>query len=279
MCRILFLKWTNKHKAIDYIDAFYKAWFDDPHLQNAIKKLKIDKVKNQHLHWWGFLLVTKDSINTYLSGEAFFNDEFWFENLKEQVRNISWEFLLMSELRLTDEWHVSALNSHPFFFSTYNWYEWWFFYNWLLDHEKLAILDWFDINNFKRKNGTTIMWHSISKELEKWSSIKEALLKPKKAVKSGYNLMCFLNDNNCDFKAYVYAFSKEKLLENKDYLEYAKLIKKEDEDLFFVWSNAISVYKNDEYLVMENWEFLEFDIDFVNEYYFNWYDEGVEMNI
>lgn len=279
MCRILFLKWTNKHKAIDYIDAFYKAWFDDPHLQNAIKRLKIDKVKNQHLHWWGFLLVTKDSINTYLSWEAFFNDDFWFENLKNHIRNISWEFLLMSELRLTDEWHVSALNSHPFFISTYNWYEWWFFYNWLLDHEKLALLDWFDINNFKRKNGTTIIWHSISKELENGTDVKDSLLKPLKAVKSGYNLMCFLNDNNGDFKAYINAYSKEKLLENKDYLEYSKLIKKEDEDLFFVWSNAIWVYKWDEYLVMENWEFLEFDIDFVNEYYFNWYDEGVEMNI
>ena len=279
MCRILFLKWINKQKALDYIDAFYQAWFDDPHLQNAIKTLEIGNIKNQHLHWWGFLLVTKDNINTYLSGEAFFNDEIGFENLKNQIKNITWEFLLMSELRLTDEWHVSSLNSHPFFFSTYNWYEWWFFYNGLLYHEKLALLEWLDYNNFKRKNGTTIMWQSISKELEKWSSIKDALLKPKQAVKSGYNLMCFLNDNNGDFKAYIYAYWLEKLLKNPDYKEYIKLIKKEEDDLFFVWSNAIWIYKKDIYTEMKNWEFLEFDINFINEYYFSSQDEWLEMNI
>lgn len=279
MCRILFLKWNNKQKAIDYIDAFYQAWYDDPHLQTAIKTLKIDKIKNQHLHGWWYLLVTKDSINTYLSGEAFFNDENWFDNLKTQISNISGDFLLMSELRLTDEWHVSALNSHPFYISTFNWYDWWFFYNWLLDHEKLASIEWLDINNFKRKNGTTIMCHSITKELEKWANIKNALMKPKQALKSGYNLMCFINDNNGDYKAYLNAYSKEKLLENMDYVEYTKLIKKDDTDLFFAGSNAIWYYKNDEYNVMQNGEFLEFDIDFINEYYFNWYDEGIEMNI
>lgn len=279
MCRILFLKWTNKNKALDYIDAFYKAWYDDPHLQVALKTMKINRIKNSHLHGWGYLLVTENSINTYLSGEAFYNDEIGFENLKNQVKNISWEFLLMSELRLTDEWHVSALNSHPFFFSTYNWYEWWFFYNWLLDYEKLARLEWLDYNNFKRKNGTTIMWLSFSRELEKWSTVKQALLRPLPALKSGYNIMCFLNDNNGNFKAYINAYIAEKMLENKEYIEYVKLIKKSDEDLFFAWSNAISVYKNDMYTVMENAEFLEFDIDFIKQYYFNWYQEWMDMSL
>lgn len=279
MCRILFLKWTNKQKALDYIDAFYKAWFDDPHLQIAIKSLKIGKIKNSHIHGWWYLLVTKDNINTYLSGEAFFNDEYWFENLKNQIKNISWEFLLMSEFRLTDEWYVSALNAHPFFFSTYNWYEWWFFYNGLLDDKKLAELEWLEHKNFKRKNGTTIIWLCISKELEKGTNIREALLAPIKALKSWYNLMSFVNNNNGDFKAYINAYCKEELLKNKEYLEYTKLIKKDDDDLFFVWSNSISVYKRDDYIVMKNWEFLEFDIDFINEYYFNSYDSWVEMKI
>lgn len=272
MCRILFLKWTNKYKAIDYIDAFYKAWYDDPHLQNAVKALKIDKIKNQHIHWWWYLLVTKDNINTYLSWESFFNDDVWFENLKNQILNISWEFMLMSELRVTDEWHISALNSHPFVFSSDNWYEWWFFYNWLLDYKKLADLEWLDYNNFKKKNGTTIMWHCISKELENWNTIKNALLCSKKALKSWYNLMCFLNDNNWNNKAYIYAYSLPELLKNNDYYDYTKLIKKDDEDLFFVWSNTISIYKKDNYIVMNNWEFIEFDINFVNEYYFNSYE-------
>jgi hypothetical protein len=64
-------------------------------------------------------------------------------------------------------------------------------------------------------------------------------MKPKEALKSGYNLMCFINDNNGDYKAYLNAFSKEKLLDNKDYVEYTKLIKKDDSDLFFAGSNAI----------------------------------------
>lgn len=279
MCRIIFLKWTNKEKALEYIDAFYKAGYDDPHLINAIRTLKLEKIKNQHLHGWWYLLVTSNNILTYLSWEAFYNDINWIKNLKDQIKNISWEFLLMSELRLTDEWHVSALNSHPFFFSTYNWYEGWFFYNWLLDHEKLANIEWFDIKNFKRKNGTTLIWHSISKELENWKTIKQSLLKPIETVKSGYNLMCFLNDNNWDYKAYLNAYSKKELLKNLDYLEYTKLIKKEDTDLFFAGSNAISCYRKDDYEIMKNEEFLEFDIDFINEYYFNAYDDWIEMNI
>lgn len=279
MCRILFLKWKNKQKALDYIDAFYQAWYDDPHLQIAVKTLHLGSIKSSHLHGWWYLLVTKDNINTYLSWEAFFNDEYWFDNLKNQIKNISWEFLLMAELRLTDEWNVSSLNAHPFFFSSKNWYEWWFFYNWLLDYEKLANLEWLDYNNFKRKNGTTIMGHCISKELEQWNTIKNALLCPKKALKSWYNLMSFINDNNGDFKVYLNAYSKEELLENKQYVEYTKLIKKEEEDLFFAGSNAISVYKQDNYEVMDNWEFLEFDIDFIKEYYYNCHDEGVKMSI
>jgi len=277
MCRILFLKWTNKQKALDYIDAFYKAGYDDPHLQLWADALHLWIMKNWHNHGWGFLLVTKDYIDSYLSGEAFFNDEHWFEELKIKISNISWEFLLMAELRLTDEWYVSALNSHPFSFSTNNWYEWWFFYNWLLDYEKLAEFEWLDYSNFKKKNGTTIMWQSFRNELEKWASIKEALLCPIKALKSGYNLMCFLNDNNWNNKAYVNAYSKEELLENECYFEYSKLIKKDEPDLFFVGSNAIWVYKKDEYQDMQNWEFLEFDVDFLNEYYFNCYEDGRKM--
>ncbi|MDD2871277.1 MAG: hypothetical protein PHS49_04765 [Candidatus Gracilibacteria bacterium] len=279
MCRILFLKGTNKNKALDYIDAFYKAGYDDPHLQVAVKTMKINRIKNSHLHGWGYLLVTENSINTYLSGEAFYNDETGFENLKNQIKTISGPFLLMSELRLTDEGNVSALNSHPFFFSSYNGYEGCFFYNGLLDYEKLASLEGLNYSDFKGKNGTTIMGLSFSRELEKGSTVKQALLRPLPALKSGYNIMCFLNDNNGNFKAYINAYIAEKMLENKEYIEYVKLIKKSDDDLFFAGSNAISVYKNDMYTVMENAEFLEFDIDFIKQYYFNGYEMGIDMSI
>lgn len=272
MCRIVFLKWINKQKAIDYVDAFYKAGYDDPHLQNVLKVLNVKKLNNQHLHWWGYLLVTKNSIDTYLSWEAFFNDESWFEDLKNKINNISWEFMLMSELRVTDEWYVSALNSHPFFFSSKNWYEWWFFYNWLLDYEKLAKLEWIDYSNFKRKNGTTIMGHCIANELERWSDIKTALSSPNRAQLSWYNLMSFINNNLWEFKAYILTHVMDKYSKNELYLEYNRLIKKDDEDLFFVWANAISIYRKDNYESMKNWDLLEFDIDFVEEYYFDSYD-------
>lgn len=269
MCRILFLKWTNKKKALEYIDAFYNAWFNDPHLEIWVKNIWLENMKNQHIHGWGYLLVTENNINTYLNWQAFFEDEIWFNNLKKQIKYIKWNFLLMVELRLTDEWYVSALNSHPFFFSSDNWYEWWFFYNWLLDREKLSKIEWLNYSNFKKKNGTTIMWHCISKKLENWSDIKEALLSPKKALKSWYNLMCFLNDNNWEYKAYLNAYSKESLLKNDGYKEYVKIIKKEESDLFFAWSNAIWFYKKGDYITMQNWEFLEFEINWIKEFYFN----------
>lgn len=269
MCRILFLKWTNKKKALDYIDAFYKAGFDDPHLENTLKNMNISTLKNQHIHGWWYLLVTENNIITYLNWEAFFQDIIWFNNLKKQVKNIEWNFLLMAEFRLTDEWYVSAFNSHPFFFSSSNWYEWYFFYNWLMNREKLAELEWFDYKNFNKKNWTTIMWHCFSKELEKWNNIKDALLSPKKALKTWYNLMCFINNNKWEYKAYLNAYSKEELLKDIKYKEYIKLIKKEENDLFFAGSNTISIYKNDNYDIMKNWEFLEFDINWIKEFYFN----------
>jgi len=269
MCRILFLKWTNTKKAINYINAFYKAWFNDPHLEIWMKDLGLNNMKNQHNHGWWYLLVTENSINTYLNWQAFFDDKLWFNNLKKQIKNIKWKFLLMAELRLTDEWYISALNSHPFFFSSENWYEWWFFYNWLLNREELSKMECIKYQNFQKKNGTTIIWHCISKKLENWENIKEALLWAKKAIKSWYNLMCFLHNNKWEYKAYLNAYSKEKLLEKPDYKEYIKLIKKEEPDLFFAWSNAISVYKKGNYKTMKNWEFLEFDIDFINESYFS----------
>lgn len=56
MCRILFLKWTNKKKALKYIDAFYKAWFDDPHLQNALQVFNLKKIKKSHNFSLHFLI-------------------------------------------------------------------------------------------------------------------------------------------------------------------------------------------------------------------------------
>lgn len=276
MCRILFLKWTNKNKALEYIDAFHSAWFNDPHLEIWMKEIWWKYKINQHIHGWWYLLVTENNIKTYLNGQAFFDDTNWFDNLKKQVEKIEWNFLLMAELRLTDEGYVSALNSHPFFFSSDNWYEWWFFYNWLIDRDKLANLEWLKIENFKKKNWTTIMWHCISKSLESWNDIKKALLCPQKALKSWYNLMSFVNDNSWEYRAFINAYSKEELLKNSNYKEFIKIIKKEEKDLFFAWSNAISVYRKDNYEVMENWEFLEFKIDWIKEFYFNAWENWID---
>ena len=43
--------------------------------------------------------------------------------------------------------------------------------------------------------------------------------------------------------------------------------KKEEKDMCFVGSNAISCYKKDDYKYMENSEFLEFPINFIKEFY------------
>ncbi len=273
MCRILFLKWTNKQKAIDYVDAFYKAGYNDPHLEYVAKTLWVPKVKNQHIHGWWYLLVTENSVDTYLNWQAFFDDKKWFSNLKDKINNLTWEFMLMSELRITDEGHVSSFNSHPFNFISKNGYEWYLFYNWLLDYKKLAELEWINYDYYKNKNGTTIMGLSISSELDKWVSIKEAIQAPKKALKSWYNLMTFVNNNRWEFKAFVNAYSIPELLKDKKIFAYYKLIKKEEKDIFFAWSSVVWEYLDYDFKDMKNWELLEFNIDFINEFYFSWYDE------
>jgi hypothetical protein len=48
-------------------------------------------------------------------------------------------------------------------------------------------------------------------------------------------------------------------------------LKKEYKDLFFVGSSAIGEYLKEEFDVMQNGEFLSFDIDFIKEFYFDAY--------
>ena len=267
MCRILYLKWTNTKKAISYIDAFFDAWFNDPHLNTWLLN-KAWKDKNQHIHGWWYLFVTPDNIETYLNWNAFFQDKIWIENLKQKINSQTSEFMLMAELRLTDSWYISAFNSHPFSFSTRNWYEWLFFYNWVFDHNKLCLEEGIDYCNFYKKNSTTLLWHSISNQLEKWKTIFEAINHPKIALKTGYNIMMFLNDNLWNYKAIIHNYANPELLKNDEfYKTYISLIKKEEKDMCFIGSNAISCYKKDDYKYMENSEFLEFPINFIKEFY------------
>ncbi len=272
MCRILFLKWTNNKKAEEYIDAIREAGKNDPHLAGVVKILWLDNIPDKHKFGWGYLLVTKDNIINYKSWKAFYKDNITFNKLKEELNEIKWEFLLMLELRHTDIGYISAMNSHPFFFASNNGYEGYLFYNGLLDYESLAKKENIDFKNYKRKNGTTIMWLSIAKELSNWFSLKNAIQAPKTELKSGYNLMVFVNDNTWKYKAIVNAFAKEELMKQKGSKDYYTLIKKDDKDLFFVWSAAIWVYKKDNYEEMKNWEIIEFDIDFINEDYFTCYE-------
>lgn len=265
MCRILFLKGSNTKKAIEFIDAFYEAWFNDPHLSS---RLNSEKNKNSHIHWWWYLLVTPENIETYLNANAFFEDKKWFDDLKAKVLNITWEFLLMAEFRLTDSWYVSAFNSHPFNFSSRNWYEWVFFYNWVFDHEKLAKLENINYNCFSKKNSTTLLWHSFSRVLQETDDIFKAIDFPKIALKTGYNLMMFYNDNSWKYNWIVHSYAKDELLEKDcNYKTYISLIKKVESDLIFIWSNAISCFKKDDYEIMKNWETQKFEIDFIKEFY------------
>ena len=269
----MFLKWRNNKKALEYLKALHNAGSNDPYLQYTAEKLNVPNIKNQHIHGWWYLFVNKNSVNTYLNWQAFFEDKKWFKFLEKLVEENEWEFLLMVELRVTDIGYVSAFNSHPFQFVTKNGYEWFLFYNGLLDYEKLAKLENIDYKNFEKKNGTMIMALSIANELEKWTQIQQALQTPKKALKSGYNLMSFVVDNNWKYKAFVNAYAKEELLEDKKIFEYYKLIKKEEDDIFFAGSSVIQLYKKWDYQTMKNGELLEFDIDFIKEYYFDAYNQ------
>ncbi len=271
MCKILFLKWTNKQKAINYLDAFLKASSCDANLEKIAKEFGIPWVWNCHNHWWWFLFVTKDSINEYVSGKYFLDDKVSVKLLKEQIKNTSWEFLLMSEARVTDIGYVSALNSHPFRFISRNGYEWWLFYNGLLDYKELASLEKVDFWNYETKNWTTIMWISIAKALESGKSFKEAMMEPKKTLKSAYNAMFFVHDNTWKYKAYLHSFISKELFE-KDYVKnHNSMIYRDDEDLFFAWNNSIKNELDLEFQSVENWQTFEFDIDFIEEYYFDGY--------
>ena len=178
----------------------------------------------------------------------------------------------MVELRHTDIWYVSAMNSHPFFFASNNGYEGYLFYNGLLDYESLAKKENIDFKDYKRKNWTAIMWVSIAKELSKGIFLRDAIQAPKTELKSGYNLMLFINDNKWKYKAIVNAYAKEELMEQKGSKDYYTMLKKEDNDLFFAGSAAIWVYRKDDYQEMKNGEIIEFDLDFINEDYFNSYE-------
>ncbi len=54
---------------------------------------------------------------------------------------------------------------------------------------------------------------------------------------------------------------------DNNYKTYISLIKKIDSDLSFVWSNAISCFRKDSYEYMKNSESIEFNIDFIKEFY------------
>jgi predicted glutamine amidotransferase len=69
MCRILFLKGTNKELALQYLEAFKNAGCNDPYLESVAKLLNVPGIKNQHIHGWGYLFVRPDDIYLYKTGK------------------------------------------------------------------------------------------------------------------------------------------------------------------------------------------------------------------
>ncbi len=271
MCRILFLKWNNTQKAQEYLDGFYNAWRNDPYLKKIVEEFKIPGVKNEHNHGWGYILVSKNAIHHYANGLFFHEDVSGKEILEKALSGISGDFILMAELRVTDLWYVSAFNAHPFMFQSQNGYEGYLFYNGLLDYEKLAECEALDFQNYTTKNGTTLMGMSIARALESGQDMKQALERPKCALQSAYNLMMFYRDNKGKYKSCMQSYISETLLKNKIVFDHNKLLKKEESDMFFMGSSTIELYKKWEYEVMKNGEYIEFDVDFIEEYFFDGY--------
>lgn len=268
MCRILFLKWENKEKAIEYIDAFKKSWTCDKRFEKLSEKLQIKWLKDQHFHGWWYLLVSAKKVSTYLTSTFINEDISWIEKLKTEIKNISWEFVLMAEIRVTDKGYVSSFNSHPFFFSTKNWFEWYLFHNWFLDWNIVAKSIWINPDDYKTKNSSTFIWLSISKNLEEWKKFPEALFLPDESIRTTYNLMLFIHDNFWKFKAYIYPHIKKRALWIDYICECNKLLRKNYEDLIYIWSSTIEDYIDEKFEVLENNKLQEFEIDFIEEYYF-----------
>ncbi len=274
MCRILYLEGTNKPKALQYLDAFWQAWYHDDTILNVTKKFGIDWNWHQHPHWWGYLLITPYRVNHYLSWKAFFEDVEAFKRLKQKIvaMDADTPFLLMAEFRATEEGRVSALNSHPFPLVSYTGYYGWLFYNGLLDYKKLAELEGIDFKYFEKKNWTLIMALTIAKELDATHDIYKALERPKKALKSGYNLMLFLAKPQ-KYTAYIHHQVSQKVLEDPTVYEYYKLITKQDSDLLFAGSSNIAKYFPQDYNLMQPGETLTREIDWIKEKYINVYED------
>lgn len=270
MCRILFLKWENKEKTLEYLDAFSKSWTCDKRFEKLTQNLNVKWLKDQHIHGWWYLLVTSKNVSTYLTSEFIRDDVSWIEKLKTEVKNITWKFVLFAEIRVTDRWYVSAFNSHPFTFSTRNWIDGFLFHNWFLDWDVVAKDIWINPELYKTKNSSTFIWLSISKNLEQWKSMLESLFLPDDSIRTTYNLMLFIHDNNWKFKAYIYPHIKKSALAFDYICDCNKLLRKDYDDLIYIWSSTISDYIHEEFSVLENNKLLEFDIDFVEEYYFSW---------
>lgn len=267
----MYLKWKDKTQALKYLDAFFRASSNDQNLKKIAQSFDIPWVWTCHDHGRGYLLVSADNINDYTCWKYFLNDQESIKILKQQLNNIEWEFLLMLEARVTDIGFVSSLNAHPFKFISRNGYEGRLFYNGLLDYEKLADLEWIDFKNYKTKNWTTIMWICIANALEKWMSFHKAILEPMKALQTAYNVMFFLHDQNWNYKSFVCSYVKEELFEKDFVKNHNSLIYKQHKDLFFAWNTSIKHEIEWDFQTFKNWEIMEFEIDFINEYFFDWY--------
>lgn len=269
MCRILTLKGTNTEKAQKYVEALFRVWAKDPDLQSAVDYFSVSGLSCQHIHGWGYILVTSDGILHYANGKFFLEDEIGRKRLLQALSEIEGEFLLMVELRVTDEWYVSAFNAHPFAFQSRNGYEGFLFYNGLLDYGKLGELEDVDMSNYTTKNGTTVMTISIAKALEAGKNIHDAIQEPRKALRSSYNLMLFYRDSDGKFKAYVMAYVTDTILNNPEVVAYYQLVKREEEDISVIGSAALRAYLSETFTTLENGESIELDIDFIHETYFD----------
>ncbi|RKW22929.1 hypothetical protein D8B46_04340 [Candidatus Gracilibacteria bacterium] len=269
MCRILFLKGKNKERTLEYLDAFTKSGTCDKRFEKLTQNLNIKGLKDQHIHGWGYLLVSSKNVSTYLTSEFIKNDEVGMEKLKTEIKNISGEFVLFAEIRVTDKGYVSAFNSHPFSFSTRNGIEGFLFHNGFLDGDIVAKSIGVNPEFYKTKNSSTFIGLSISQKLEQGITLPEALFLPDQSIKTTYNLMLFIHDNFGKYKAYIYPHIKKSAL-GIDYIcDCNKLLRKNYEDLIYIGSSTISDYIHEEFETVENNKLLEFEINFVEEYYFD----------
>jgi len=241
VCRVLFAVGKGKDM-IPLVKAIVKASEKDPYKEARRKG-------SQHRDGWGYVLLTRDSVQHYRSVEPVFEDSQGVKTLVESLDGFS---VLLVHSRAASQGSKEIVNTQPFSLSSPG-FSCWIYHNGDLDKEGLIKKAGLEGELLTNASDSYVMALHVCKALR--SVEKNELLRVYSSLmpiaKTSLNTGSLFVGPGL-WRGFITAYSRPEYLLKRENWDYVRQIKLRREGLFAVASSTLELYHKAEWSPITN---------------------------